>query len=630
MVNKRGRGTAALSLGALGVVFGDIGTSPLYALQAIFGLEGDRLPQTPTNILGLLSLLIWVITLVVSVKYIAMVMNANNKGEGGILALVSLLKSQQSKWRSLPGWTLVGIVGVSLFFGDSAITPAISVLSASEGLGVVAPALHALILPLTIVLLTGLFWLQKFGSGRIGNLFGPIMLLWFIAIGAAGLSQVLKQPQVLQALSPTVALQFAGAHPLLALLSLGAIVLAITGAEALYADMGHFGRKAISLAWFFVVFPSLTLCYLGQGAMMLGGGSLAGNPVVRLFPAHWQLAAVLLAIVATLIASQSVIAGAFSLTRQAVHLGLMPKMKILHTSAREIGQIYVPAVNLLLFVSVVLLVIGFGSSERLAGAYGVAVCGTLAADSLLFLVVLRKAMRKSWPIVAAATVALVPLDIALITANTNKLLHGGLIPIGLGAIMCLLITTWQKGDNIVARERRRIEGKLSDFIVALHMGHPTVRRLPGAAIYLGSAHEYTPLALHTMAMDLHELPEHVVIVTVKTAEAAHVPAEERVSFNDLSFLDGICHVTLTYGFHDHIDIPAVLKQLRGRYPELRFAQDKATYIISRSRVVASARRNMAGWRKQLYIAMSHNAASASDYYHLPVNRTKELDTLIRL
>ncbi|MCA9326432.1 KUP/HAK/KT family potassium transporter [Candidatus Saccharibacteria bacterium] len=629
MVTKRRSGITALSLGALGVVFGDIGTSPLYALQAIFGLEGDRLPVTPANILGLLSLLIWTITLVVSVKYIGLIMSAGNKGEGGILALVALLKSR-GRWKGLAIWTLVGIVGVSLFFGDSAITPAISVLSAAEGLGVALPTLHSYILPLTIVLLTGLFLLQRYGSGRIGQLFGPVMLLWFVTIAAGGLHQIMQQPGVLKALSPVVALQFAGAHPLLSLLALGAIVLAITGAEALYADMGHFGRPAISAAWFAVVFPALALCYLGQGALMLGGGSHQGNLVVQLFPVAWQLPVALLAIVATLIASQSVIAGAFSLTRQAVHLGLLPKLFIKHTSAKEVGQIYIPAVNGLLFISVVLLVLGFGSSEQLAGAYGVAVCGTLAADSLLFLVVLRRVFQKSWAIMAAAILVLIPMDILLITANVDKIWHGGIIPLALGAVMCVLITTWQRGDAIVARERRSIAGKLGDFIVALHMGHPTIKRLPGAAVFLGSSHDYTPLALHATAMKLHELPEHVVIVTVKTAEAAHIPPKERASFNDLSFLDGICHLTLTYGFHDHVDVPAALTALRGQYPELRFATNKATYIISRSRVVATRRRNLAAWRKRLYITMSHNAASASDYYHLPVARTQELDTLIRL
>ncbi len=618
-----------LAIVALGVVFGDIGTSPLYALHAVFGSSGQNLPVNQVNIYGIISLVIWAITIVVSIKFIGFIMRADNEGEGGIMALVALIKGIVLKRKWL--FIILGLLGVSLFYGDSIITPAISVLSAVEGLKVVTPHLNSFIVPLTLVILALLFWIQKYGTAAIGRFFGPTMLIWFMAIGLGGAWRVWQYPDILKTLSPVVAINFFIDHPLTAFLSMTAVVLAITGAEALYADLGHFGRPPIAKAWFLAVFPALTLCYMGEGAIILHERGVSGNVLVELFPSSIRLIIVLLATVATLIASQSVISGAFSLTRQAVKLEFLPKMLVKHTSIRETGQIYMPLINFFLFTLVVTLVLVFGSSARLANAYGIAVSGTIAADTILFLVVMRHIWRKSFVAVALTAAVFLPVDLLFVSSNMQKLLHGGLFPVALGCLTFLLIDTWTKGEKIIDAERQTIEGPLQKFIQTLSTIKPPIQRIPGAAIYIGHHPDFAPLALRATVEELHELPEKVVIISVQTTTAAHVPKSRRSVFDNLGKdHDGISHLTLFYGYHDTINIPKVLKSLRSSTPELDFDLDKVAYFISSSKVILSRRHNMAKWRKSLYYLMSRGALSRSDYYKLPIKQTEEMQTPIML
>lgn len=625
------KGAAGLALGALGVVFGDIGTNPLYALHVVFGPLGRHVAIDKINVHGIISLVIWSVTLVVSVKYIGFIMRANNKGEGGIMALVSLIKSsglaKRYKWQFI----VLGLIGVSMFYGDSAITPAISVLSAVEGLKVVEPSLHSLVLPITFIILAALFWIQKYGTAFIGRLFGPVMLLWFIAIALGGGWQIWQHPAILAALSPTAAVTFFVREPLIGFVAMGAVVLAVTGAEALYADMGHFGRAPIARAWFLVVFPALALCYMGQGALLLAHPVSIANPFILLFPESVRFSIVLLATLATLIASQSVISGAFSLTRQAVQLGFLPKMQVRYTSAREFGQIYMPLVNLVLFMFVSLLVFGFGSSVKLAGAYGIAVSGALAIDTILFVVVMRVLWHKPVRSVVLAFAVFSSLDLLFVTSNLYKIRHGGWFPLVLAAAIFLVITTWVKGQRIVSAERHFLEGSLQEFVDKIRLGKPPIKRIPGHAVYISHHPNRAPLALHATLDELHELSEKVVLVTVNTTNEAHIPEGERAVFDDLRYKDdGISHVTLSYGFHDSPNVPRTLETLRRTSPELDFDPEDTAYFISLSKVVRTKRRNLSGWRKALYSLMARNALSVTDYYKLPVERTVEMRSLIKL
>lgn len=629
-MTKKQRGLSSLALGALGVVFGDIGTSPLYAMQVLFGSTGHHFNPDQQTIFGIVSLVVWSLLIVVAVKYVLNIMRVDNEGEGGILALVTLLQkghfSRRAKWLCM----LVGVVGVSLFYGDSVITPAISVLSAVEGVKVVVPSFSALVVPVTLVIISGLFWVQRYGTALIGRLFGPVMLVWFVFLATGGLYQVWQHPQALQALSPWAALQFIGVHPLGAFLALTIVVLAITGAEALYADMGHFGRQPIARAWFFVVFPALTLSYMGQGAYLLQHGTSGGYGLVLIYPHAWQPVFLVVAAVATLIASQSVISGAFSLTRQAMQLNILPKMLVRFTSKRSAGQIYLPAVNFILFITVVTIVLTFRTADHLAAAYGIAVSGTLAADTVLFLVVLRRLRRKSWWHVGALAALFLPLDMLFVSANSTKILHGGTVPIIIGLGMFVIITTWIRGETIVSGERRRMEGTLQHYVDTIHSGRLHVKRLPGAAVFVGHHENLAPLALHASVEKLHELPQKAVIVTVLSSHAAHVEPAARAVCQDLGYNDGISHLVLTYGFHDPVNVPLTIKEAQGLSPELAFDTKTVSYLISSRKIVLSRRHNMAGWRKTLYNILARNAASMSDYYKLPPKQVEEIETPIVL
>jgi len=629
-MSKLKKSTVGLMIGALGVVFGDIGTSPLYALTAAFGKLGFHLRIDTTNVYGVISLLIWSVSLIVSIKFIHFIMRADNRGEGGIMALVTKLKESTLAYNYKWYFVIIGIIGVALFYGDSTITPAISVLSAVEGLNIISPHLSSFVIPVTLIILSGLFAIQRFGTGIIGKFFGPIMFMWFVVIGLGGGWQILKHPSVLIALSPWTAIHFFYSQPVLAFVAMGAVVLAITGTEALYADMGHFGKRPISRSWFWVVFPSLLLCYMGEGALMVHNPAAANSPFFLLYPVLLQTPIVILATLATVIASQAVISGAFSLTRQAVQLDFLPKMVINHTSTRETGQIYVPFVNLVLFVIVVLLVVMFGSSTRLADAYGVAVSGTLAIDTILYLVIMHSVWHKrSWKVFLAG-LAFLPIDLLFVASTIPKILQGGWVPVLIALILMVLITTWIKGQVVIIRERKALEGPLQKFIDDVNHEKPAISRIPGTAVYIAHHSDLTPMALHATFNDLHELHQEVIIVSVEITDQAHIPEKERAVIDNLGYDDGIIHVSLFYGFHDAIHIPETLKKLSHHYKELDTNLDGASYLISLTRVVLTRRHNLARWRKAIYLLMARNAVSTSDYYKLPIGRTVEMRSLIKL
>lgn len=631
LMQKTKKPALGLLVGALGVVFGDIGTSPLYVVKVLFGAGGQHLAINPVTVYGTISLVLWTLTIVVSIKYVGFIMRADNHGEGGIMALVAQLKGFKQKNQFTVGLIFLGLIGIALFYGDSAITPAISVLSAVEGLKVVDASLAHLIVPMTLVILAWLFWIQQYGTALIGRLFGPVMLTWFVVIGFGGLHQVVLHPAVLQSLLPSSAVRFVHAMPVTAFVAMSAVVLAVTGAEALFADMGHFGRRPIARTWFFIVFPALILCYMGQGALLLGNNDLAANPFFFLFPHSLYVPVIILAALATLIASQAVISGAFSLTRQAIQLGFLPRLRIRHTSDVETGQIYVPFVNMLLLLAVAVFVIFFGSSVRLAGAYGIAVSGAIAVDTLLFFAVMRGRWRLPIEFVILAAALFVSVDAVLVTANVTKIAHGGWLPLAVAFIVLVIIDTWREGKAIIGRERRRTEGLLTDFVADLHNHkYGRIRRVPGHAVYVGHHQGFAPLALRTTIENLHELHHKVVILYVHIGEVAHVPENKRADVDDLGYDDGISQVVLHYGYHDIVDIPKALAQVRHLSPELDFDAQTAAYFISQTEVVASRACTMAPWRKSLFMTMQRSSQSSSDYYKLPLERTTEMRSLLEL
>jgi KUP system potassium uptake protein len=615
-------GMAALTLGALGVVFGDIGTSPLYALQTVF--SAHAITPDHTTVYGIISLVVWSVTLIVSLKYITFIMRADNDGEGGIMALIALIQRVSLKGGTAPKAALIalGIFGASLFYGDGMITPAISVLSAVEGMKVVSPGFEQLVVPVTLVILTSLFAIQRFGTGVMGRLFGPICAVWFLALGAAGLGRIVHDPSILKALSPTYAIAFFAEHGGTAFVALSSVVLAVTGAEALYADMGHFGRRPIRRAWFALVFPALTLNYMGQGSLILGEHGALRNPFFLLLPDWSRIPMVLLATAATVIASQAVISGAFSVTRQAVQLGFLPRVTILHTSRHEVGQVYAPAINWGIFVAVVALVVGFGSSAKLASAYGVAVTGTLIIDTILFFVVVRtRGHRPLWLVLAGAA-AFLTVDLAFFSANVSKVLHGGWFPLVIAGLVFTVLITWQRGRRIVTANRTEQEGPLRDFVEELRTLDPPVARVPGTGVFLNAGKETTPLAMRANVEHNHALHQAAVILTIETMNVPHVPAGERLSFDDLGYQDdGVCHVEARFGFQDEPNVPATLRQAVDEGLEGAVDPDDCSYFLSRITIVPTDAPGMRMWRKKLFVTIARNAASPVEYFGLPGDRT---------
>ncbi len=617
-------GMAALTLGALGVVFGDIGTSPLYALQTVFTADHHAVHVTSGDVYGVISLVFWSITMVVSVKYVTFIMRADNDGEGGIMALTALV--QRARVNSAMAKLLLvtlGILGASLFYGDGAITPAISVLSAVEGVKVAVPSLHSMVLPITVTVLTGLFAIQRYGTKLVGNLFGPVMALWFGVLGVTGIVEIAQHPAVLRALSPTYGAKFMFAHGHVAFIALGSVVLAVTGAEALYADMGHFGRAPIRRAWFLLVFPALTLQYLAQGSLILRSPTAVANPFFLLMPTWAQIPMVLLATLATVIASQAVISGAFSVTNQAVQLGFLPRLTIRHTSRREVGQVYAPAVNTALFAIVLAIVVGFGSSAALASAYGVAVTGTFILNTILFLAVARLLWHTPRRWIALGAVVFLSVELTFFAANLTKVVHGGWLPLAIAATAFIVLMTWRKGSETVSANRVREEGPLQDFIDSLQARRRELARVPGTAVYLNAHPQTTPLALRANVEHNHVLHERVIIVSIETERVPHVYHADRLTCDELGHAaDGITGLTVRFGFQDAPNVPAMLKlAIRQDLLERSLGLEDASYFLSQITIVPTRARGMNPWRKRLFLTLARNAANPVVYFRLPDERT---------
>ena len=633
-VSRRATGQGALAVGALGVVFGDIGTSPLYTVQTVFD-PSDPHPVKVSHdtIFGIVSLIFWSVTIIVTVTYVLLVMRADNDGEGGIMALIALIRR-----RALPGGrrakavlAALGIFGASLFFGDSMITPAISVLSAVEGVKVAAPSVSGLVIPITVAIIVVLFLVQRLGTGAVGRVFGPVMAVWFTVLGVLGVRGIATHPVMLEALSPSYAIGFLSGHFGTAFFSLTAVVLAVTGAEALYADMGHFGRPPIRRAWLLVVFPACILNYLGQGALILGHPASISNPFFLLAPAWARLPMVFLATVATVIASQAVISGAFSVAHQAGQLGYLPWLRIQYTSEELMGQIYIPWINWLLLVAVLTLVLAFKTSAALAYAYGTAVTGTITITTLLFFYYARHRWR--WPlwIVLAGGGVLIAIDLLFFAANLTKLTRGAWFPLLIGIITFTIFTTWQRGRELVTLERVREEGPLPEFIAQLHAMKPPLHRVPGTAIFLNRGKATAPLALRTNVEHNEILHEEVVILSIETMPAPHITDAERLQIDDLGYKDDrIIHVTARFGYMDQTNVPGLLPLIRDAAIESPLDEDRLSYFVSHIELVQGHAQGMSRWRKHLFIATSRIAADAAEYFGLPLERTVILGSRIEL
>ncbi|MBA5636644.1 potassium transporter Kup [Duganella sp. LX20W] len=614
----------ALTLAAIGIVYGDIGTSPLYTLKTIFSPE-HGLKLTPDNLLGVISLIVWGLTIIVSLKYVTLVLRADNRGEGGIMALMALALNSVSKSPGLHyKLMLCGVFGAALFYGDSVITPAISVLSAIEGLEVATPALKPYVVPLTIAVLMALYALQQHGTAGIGRWFGPVMLLWFGALAAMGVVNIIAAPQILAALNPWHALQFVLANRFIAFIALGAVVLAFTGAEALYADMGHFGKKPIRMAWFLIVFPSLALNYLGQGGLLLAHPEAISNPFYQQLGAWSVYPLVAMSTLATVIASQATISGTFSMTKQAIALGFLPRMRILHTSASEIGQIYMPMVNWLQLVVVLLAVIGFGSSDNLAAAYGIAVTATMLATTVLTFFVIRYRWQINLVLCWAATGFFLLIDVLFFSANALKLFHGGWFPLLLGSVLFIVMLTWRAGRALVFQNLQKHAIPLEDFLSSLFVAPPT--RVPGTAIFLRGESDGVPHAmLHNLSHN-KVLHERVVFFTIHIIEEPYVPEAEQIRIIDLGH--NCFQLNVHYGFKDEPDIPRVLSLCANH--GLPFEMMETSFFIARQTVISTPGAGMAPWREHLFVAMSRNARGAADYYQIPSNRVIELGTQVEI
>jgi KUP system potassium uptake protein len=600
----------AVVIGALGVVFGDIGTSPIYTLQTVFS-PGDPhpVPVTTDYVYGVASLVFWSVTIIVTVTYVLLAMRADNDGEGGIMALITMLRrwGTQRGRRAALVLAGLGIFGASLFFGDSMITPAISVLSAVEGLKVVEPSLADAVVPITAVIIVLLFLVQRRGTAAVGRVFGPVMIAWFVVIGLLGIVGIAGNPAILRALSPSYAIAFMAGHFGVAFFALAAVVLAVTGAEALYADMGHFG--------------ACTLSYLGQGALILDDPANISGPFFLLAPGWARLPLVLLATAATVIASQAVITGAFSVASQAVRLGYLPRLRITHTSASTIGQIYVPWVNWLLMVSVLTLVFAFRSSATLAFAFGMAVTGTITITTLLFFYIARVRWHTSPWLVGVGATLLLSVDLLFVAANLSKFVHGAWLPLLVGLTAFTVMTTWERGREIVTANRARSEGSLREFVEHLRNGEEPTRTVPGTAVFLNRGRQTAPLAMRANVEHNHVRHERVLIMSIETEPVPRVPPEERCVVDDLGFPDDeICHVTARFGYRERPDVLGALAALDAATPG-GLRRGEVSYFLSIIDLMPGTEPTMARWRKRLFIATSHIATDAGDHFNLPRERT---------
>ena len=611
-------------MAALGVVYGDIGTSPLYVMKTVFD-PANGLALSPANVIGIVSLIFWSLMVVVSLKYVTLIMRADNHGEGGIMALLALAAHSVADRPRLRNLLLIsGVFGAALFYGDGVITPAISVLSAVEGLELAVPALTPYVVQITLGVLVVLFLVQKRGTAGIGAVFGPVMVAWFLVLAVVGVVHVIKAPIILSALNPLSAFDFALRHQGLAFVALGSVVLALTGAEALYADMGHFGAGPIRRSWFVFVMPALVLNYLGQGALLLSTPEALENPFFRMFP-HWALVPmVLLATVATVIASQAVISGAFSMTKQAIQLGFLPRMRIVYTSEREVGQIYVPALNAALLVAVVIAVIAFRSSTALGAAYGIAVTGTMLITTFLTFYVLRYAWKFGLAVSLLATGFFLLVDATFFAANLLKISEGGWFPLLLGAMVFIVMTTWAKGRQLLAASLRSDALELEPFLKSVLLAPPI--RAPGTAIFMNAEADLTPTALMHNLKHNSVLHESNIFVTVVNEEIPFVKNEDRVRARLLC--EGCWTVLVRFGFKDEVDIPKALELLENQGVLLE--PMRTSYFLSRSTVVPTLGGGMANWREKLYANMHRNASSTADFLNLPPNRVIELGAKVQI
>ncbi len=617
-------GLFALALGAVGVVFGDIGTSPLYTMKEAFG-PAHGLALTHDNVLGILSLVFWSLMLFVTIKYVTFIMRADNRGEGGIMALLALVVGTTPRGSRGRWWLMtLGMFGAALFYGDSMITPAISVLSAVEGLSVATWVFDPYIVPITVAVIIVLFIVQFKGTGIVGALFGPITVCWFVVLAVLGVSQIVHNPHVLHALNPAWAVGFFVDNRIAGFLALGAVVLAVTGAEALYADMGHFGKNPIRLAWLGLVFPALILNYFGQGALLLSDPSAVEHPFFRMVPSWALYPMVVLATLATVIASQAVISGAYSLTRQAIQLGYCPRLAIRHTSESEIGQVYMPWINWALLAAVLLLVVGFRSSSALASAYGIAVTGTMAIDTILLFFVITRIWKwgqtPAWVICGV----LLFVDLAYFAANSVKILQGGWFPLAIAGGVFTVISTWRRGREILFERLRPGAIPIEPFLASIAI-HPP-QRVPGTAVFLTAGREGVPHAmLHNLSHN-KVLHERVVLLTVMTEDVPYVTDENRLEIDDMG--EGFYRMSVRYGFKDEPDLPAAL-QLPNTLG-LEFSLMETSFFLSRQTIVPTKAPGMAMWREKLFATMSRNASSATEFFRIPTNRVVELGTQIEI
>ncbi len=620
----RQQGIAALTLGAIGVVFGDIGTSPLYTVKEIFA-PATGVPLDAPNLIGAVSVIFWALMLVVTLKYVVLILRADNRGEGGGLALTALAASAtQGRPRLRNGLLLLGVFGATLFYGDSVITPAISVLSAMEGLELVTPVLKPYVVPVTVVILIGLFVMQRFGTNVVGRLFGPIIVLWFIVLGIVGAVHIAQQPSILAALNPLHGARFLAERGWHLFAAVGAIVLALTGAEALYADMGHFGRRPIQIAWSGLVLPALALNYMGQGALLMGDPAAIENPFYRLFPDAWVLPVLVLATLAAIIASQAVISGTYSMTKQAIQLGFMPRMAVKYTSAREAGQIYMPAVNWVLLAGVIAAVLGFGSSSALAAAYGIAVTLTMFITTVLTYFVVREGWRLPAPVAIGATGFFLAIDALLVAGCAVKFFDGGWFPLSLGLALFLLMSTWSRGRTLLVQSIRQEGLELAPFIESLQP--QTLQRAERTAVYLVADPSTVPPALLHNLKHNQVLHARNVVLTVVFREVPWVPMEERVSVQALGH--GFWQITLYFGFMNTPDVPKALPLAESH--GLRFDLFETSFFLSRETVVSAPGGGMVRWRERLFAAMSRNAGSVVEFFKLPSNSVVELGTRVQI
>jgi len=622
----RNSSTAALTLLALGVVYGDIGTSPLYAVKETFNPD-HGIPLNTATILGGLSTIFWSLMIVVTLKYVVLVMRADNKGEGGIMALLALASSaiRDSRWRK--GLVTLGLIGASLFYGETVLTPAISVVSAVEGLAVGAAALQPYVLPIAVIVLVTLFAFQRYGTAAVGKLFGPICLLWFLALAAVGVYNMVLNPTVLEAVNPVHALRFATSHGFASFVVLGAVMLAFTGSEALYADMGHFGKGPVRVAWVVLVMPALVLNYFGQGALLMRMPEAVSNPFYLAFPAWALYPMVGLATAATVIASQATISAAYSITKQAIQLGYLPRMNILHTSAQQAGQIYMPAINWTLLAAVLIAVIGFGSSTTLAAAYGVSVMGTMLITTFLTFFVIRWGWGYPLWLCLFSTGAFIVWDTVFFSATLLKIPEGGWFPLAMGAVMFTVMITWRRGREILMARLKQQSIPLDTFLQSL-LANPPVR-VPGTAVFLTSTPNAVPHALLHNLMHNKVLHKRVVFLTVTVKDEPFVREKERIEIEPLSHE---CYrILMHFGFKDQPDVPKALELCAQQDPQLEFQTLQTSYFLSRETVIASKRTDgMALWRERLFATLARNAGSPVEYFNLPANRVIEVGTQIEI